>query len=206
MWIRLLITALPLFAGLLLWNRLPERVPSHWNISGQIDGWSSRMSAVLYLPLFFLGMELLLSFVLKADPKNQNQDRFIYQIGLWIIPVMSVVTMCLTYAAALGCPVNVSAVIMTLVGVLFILLGNQMPKARQNYTIGIRVPWTLNSEQNWNLTHRMAGPLWMIGGVLMILAGFFFTDQTGFWILMAVIVLLSAVPIVYSYLLYRKGI
>ena len=206
LWIRLLLCVLPLFIGLALWNRLPASIPTHWNAEGVIDGYSSRAFAVLFFPLFFTGMELLVSFALKSDPKNHNQDRFMYELGLWVLPVMSVVVMVITYASAFGMHVPVNVILMTLVGVLFIFLGNQMPKTRQNYTIGIKVPWTLNSERNWNLTHRMAGPLWVIGGLVMILTGFLGNSTVLVWVMLAVIFVLAFVPMIYSYLLYKKGI
>ena len=205
-WIRTILCLFPIVIGLILWNQFPSQMPVHWNAEGKVDGWSSKAFAVFFLPLFMTGMELLVSFVLKSDPKNHHQDKFIYQLGLWIIPVLSIVIMIITYLTALGTKVPINIILMGILGIFFILLGNQMPKTRQNYTIGIKIPWTLNSEQNWNLTHRMAGPLWVIGGFAMILSGFV-SDNTIFILCLVIdIFVLTLVPIIYSYILYNKGI
>lgn len=206
LWTRLTVCLLPMLLGFVTWNKLPEQIPTHWNAQGVVDGYSSKLSAICFLPLFFAGIELIVSFALASDPKNHNQDHFMYQLGLWVLPVMAVITMGITYAAALGQKIPVNLIIMSLIGILFILLGNQMPKTRQNYTIGIKVPWTLNSEQNWNLTHRLAGPLWVIGGLVMIFLGFLGNGPFLIYVLLSVLVTLSIIPIVYSYYLYKKGI
>ena len=93
-------------------------------------------------------------------------------LTFWIIPVMSVIVNGITYAAALGMEIEVGIIISILVGILLIALGNYMPKLQQNYTIGIRVPWTLNSTENWNRTHRLGGKTFILGGFLLIITGF----------------------------------
>jgi len=90
-----------------------------------------------------------------------------------------------------------------LMGLLFILIGNYLPKTKQSYTMGIKLPWTLASEENWNRTHRLAGFLWVLGGVYFIVMSFIGWSLIAFLIPLAVMVL---IPAVYSYLLYRKGI
>ena len=87
-------------------------------------------------------------------------------------------------------------------GLLFAVIGNYMPKCKQNYTIGIKIPWTLNNEENWNKTHRFAGWLWTAGGIIMMLTGFF----GGFWIFFVVMLLMVLAPVLYSYILHRKGV
>ena len=106
------------------------------------------------------------------------------------------------YATALGGSVRVEMLMPILLGVVFIAIGNYMPKCKQNYTIGIKIPWTLASEENWNKTHRLAGWVWVGGGVVMMLAGFF--DL--FWIIMGATAIMVLIPLIYSFVLHRKGI
>ena len=88
------------------------------------------------------------------------------------------------------------------IGLVLAIVGNYLPKCKQNYTIGIKIPWTLNSEENWNKTHRLAGWIWTFGGLLIMLTGFL----GGFWIFFIVVLLMVVAPLVYSYLLHRKGV
>ena len=155
------IILLPALAGVILWNRLPDRMPTHWNVSGEIDSWSSKPFAVFGLPLILLAAQWLCLLGTAADPKKENHSDKVLQLVIWIIPVLSVVLHVLTYAAVLGHGVRMEMIMPVLVGLILVIMGNYLPKCKQNYTIGIKIPWTLNSEENWNRTHRMAGRLWV---------------------------------------------
>lgn len=193
---------LPIIAGLLLWNRLPDRIPTHWGMGGEVDGWSGKGFAVFAMPALMLGIQLLCFFVTASDPKRGNIRRKYLSMVLWIIPVLSVMTSCISYAVALGAQIRVEQVIPGFIGLMFVIIGNYMPKFQQSYTMGIRLPWTLSSEENWNRTHRFGGKIWALGGI-----GVLFCTLMGWG--MASIVILAVVvivPTVYSYVLYRKGI
>ena len=193
---------LPILVGLLLWNQLPEQIPSHWNANGEVDGWSSKAFAVFGMPAILLAFQWLCVLGTGADPKKDNHSQKIVHLVLWIIPVLSVVLHTIVYMVALGQNVRVEMVMPILIGLVLTIVGNYLPKCKQNYTIGIKIPWTLNSEENWNKTHRFAGWLWTICGLLIMLTGFF----GGFWIFFAVVLVMVFVPFLYSYLLHRKGI
>ena len=198
-----LICLIPIVAGALLYSRLPETMATHWNMSGEPDGWSSRAFAVFGLPGILLAVNLILPFALKADPKHGNMSEALVKITVWTIPLISLLCCGLTLARGLGYTVSVEFWVPIFMGVLFILIGNYLPKTKQSYTMGIKLPWTLNSEENWNRTHRLAGYLWVLGGLLFIVMSFVGWSLAAFLIILAVMVL---VPTVYSYLLYRKGI
>jgi uncharacterized membrane protein len=205
-WKILLITSitilLPILAGLILWDQLPEQIPLHWNMEGEIDDYSSKSFAVFGLPLILLAFHLFTFFVTLSDPKNQNLSDKVLHLIFWIIPVMSVGLSAITYSVAMGKDVRVEVVISVSLGLLFLVIGNYLPKCKQSYTIGIKLPWTLHSEENWNRTHRLAGWIWAIGGFMILIAGFF-----GVFILtMTIPLIMALIPIVYSYLLHRKGI
>ena len=205
-WKLLLLTSvvilLSIFAGLFLWNRLPEQVPIHWNAAGEVDGWSSKPFAVFGLPLIMTAALWLCALGTGTDPKKANHPEKVVHLVLWIIPILSIVLFTITYAVALGKNVRIELAMPVVIGLIFAIVGNYLPKCKQNYTIGIKIPWTLNSEENWNKTHRFAGKLWVVCGLLIVLSGFF----GGFWIFAAVALVMVLVPVIYSYLLHRKGI
>ena len=197
-----IILLLPILAGVILWNQLPEQMPTHWNAAGEIDGWSSKAFAVFGLPLIMVAAQWLCMLGTAADPKRKNHSEKVLHLVLWIIPVLSVVLHAVTYATALGHSVPMEVVMPILIGLIFTIIGNYMPKCKQNYTIGIKIPWTLDNEENWNKTHRFAGFLWTICGLLIMLTGFF----GGFWVFLPITLLMVLAPIIYSYILHRKGL
>lgn len=196
------IILLPILAGLLLWDQLPEQIPSHWNVNGEVDGWSSKSFAVFGLPLILLAAQWLCILGTATDPKKGNHPEKILHLVLWIIPVISLLLFAITYATALGKTVRVEVIMPVFIGLVFAIIGNYMPKCKQNYTIGIKIPWTLESEENWNKTHRFAGRLWVVCGVVIMLTGF----VGGFWIFMGIAFLMVLAPFIYSYILHRKGV
>ena len=197
-----ILTILPILVGLILWNQLPDQIPTHWNQAGEIDGWSSKPFAVFGLPLIMVAAQWLCVLGTLADPKKANHPDKVLHLVFWIIPVLSVILNALTYATALGKEVRVEVIMPVLVGLVLTIIGYYMPKCKQNYTIGIKIPWTLHSEENWNRTHRFAGWLWTFSGIVIMLSGFF----GGAWIFLAVVLLMILAPMIYSYLLFRKGI
>ena len=192
----------PILAGVILWDRLPEQIPSHWNAAGEIDGWSSKPFTVFALPAILLAAQWLCTLGTAADPKKDNHPQKILHLVLWVIPILSNLLFAITYAVALGKAVRVGVVLSVFMGLLFAIIGNYMPKCKQNYTIGIKIPWTLSSEENWNKTHRFAGRLWLVSGLAIMLTGFL----GNFWIFLPIVLAMVIVPFIYSYLLHRKGI
>ena len=173
-----IIILLPMFFGLAMWNRLPERMPTHFDFSGTVDDYSSRPFAVIGLPLFILAMQLFCAVMLRADPKKQNISEKMAQLVLWVCPAVSL-----------------------FVGLIFIVIGNYLPKCRHNYTVGIRLPWTLDNEDNWNHTHRFAGYAWIIAGVLTLLS-VFLSHAAVVWV--AAIFVASLSPLVYSFVYAKR--
>lgn len=197
-----IIILLPMLVGIVLWNQLPEQIPTHWNADGEVDGWSSKAFAVFGLSAILLAFQWLCTLGTAADPKKANHPNKIVHLVLWIIPVLAVVLSAATYAVALGKEVRTEVVMPVIIGLVLAIVGNYLPKCKQNYTIGIKIPWTLNSEENWNRTHRFAGRLWLVSGIVIMLTGFF----GGFWIFFGIVLLMVLSPVLYSYALHRKGI
>ena len=199
-----IVILLPIVFGLLFWNRTPELLASHWGFDGQADGWSGRGMAVFGLPLIMLAAHWLCLFAtLKLDPKNRGMDGKALGLIFWLIPVISNYVALVIYSTAFGKEWDQSLLMSMLFGLMFIVIGNYLPKCRQNYTMGIKVPWTLNNEENWNATHRFAGKVWVIGG-LVILFGAFLPESLAVGLLLAAVLVLCLVPTLYSYFYYRK--
>jgi uncharacterized membrane protein len=196
------VIALPILIGVILWDRLPARMPTHWNATGEVDGWSSKPFAVFGLPGILLALHWLCVLGTAADPKKRNHSEKLLHLVLWIIQALSVVLGAVTYLTALGQPVRIEVLLPLLTGLLFTIIGNYMPKCKQNYTIGIKIPWTLESEENWNRTHRFAGRLWFLGGLLIIATSFL----GNVWIFLTITLVMAFIPFPYSYALHRKGI
>ena len=197
-----IIILLPMVAGLVLWNRLPDEVPFHWNAAGEVDGGASKAVAVFVPSAAMLALQWLCMLGTSADPKKQNHPEKVKVLVLWLIPVITVFISALMYVSALGVSVRVETLMPILLGLLFVAIGNYMPKCKQNYTIGIKIPWTLASEENWNRTHRLAGWVWVGGGFVMLLSGFLGI----FWLTLVPAIIMVAVPLIYSYILHKKGI
>lgn len=194
-------TFLPTVIGLVLWNRLPDFMNSHWGVDGTADGTASKAFAVFGLPAILAGIDLICMAVTAHDNKNQNGK--IMSLIFWIIPVISLVVLGSMYAIALGKSVDVVLAVPILMGVLFVLLGNYMPKVTQNRTLGIKIYWTLNNEENWNKTHRFAGKCWVVGGFALLMA----VALPLPWlvaVMLASIFLLVIAPVTYSYIIYRQ--
>ncbi|MGM9951746.1 MAG: SdpI family protein [Lysinibacillus sp.] len=199
------VVLLPILAGLFLWNELPEQMTTHWGADGNADGWSSRTFAVVGLPLILLAVHWVCIFLTAKDPKNKDQNRKVFGMVLWICPVVSIFASGITYAAAFGKEFNMDIIVLLLIGLMFVVIGNYLPKCKQNYTIGIRVKWTLANEENWNATHRVGGKVWVIGGLLLMVCVFLPKAMIP-WVLMIVLPILAVVPIVYSYVYYKKQV
>ena len=197
-----IILLLPILLGLFLWNELPDTIATHFNSEGVADGYSSKTFAVLGLPCILLLVHWACIFITSADPKKQNITGKPFVLVLWIAPCISILGSFAIYKEALNIAPNLnSSTIATLfLGILFIIVGNYLPKCRQNYTIGIKVSWALNDEDNWNHTHRFAGIVWMIGGVLIIITSLL--NQST--ISLIILIVMAIIPFIYSYLYYKR--
>ena len=197
-----IVILLPMLIGFALWNQLPAQVPIHFDFRGTPDNYSSRLFAVVALPLFVLACHLLSLFATMHDPKKQNFSDKILNITVWICPVVSLYVAVIVYSNALGYPLNAARCGTILIGVLFTALGNYLPKCRQNYTVGIKLPWTLDDEDNWNHTHRFGGYVMSMVGLLVLIAGLVGFNIPSVLIIALLVASLS--PIVYSFLYAKR--
>lgn len=199
-----IVIVLPMLVGVILWDKLPDKVPYHWGINGEVDGWASKPTAVFLLPVILLAIQWLCIFVTALEPKAKNvTSTKVLGIVLWIIPILNLFLNVMVWLAAFGREVNMAVVMPLFMGALFVIIGNYLPKCKQSYTMGIKLPWTLNDEENWNKTHRLAGKLWVVGGVATMGCAFL-PSTVAFIVMMSILVVMCAVPTVYSYRYYKK--
>ena len=205
--ITIVVTLLPILAGVILWNRLPDQIATHWGMDGAANGWSSKAFAVFGTPCILTVIQVIMLFIVLNDPKKKNIHRKPMGIVFWMVPVISLVVSGVVYVTALGFEVNILAVVYVLVGVLFIFLGNYMPKLQQNYTVGIRLPWTLNNPENWNRTHRLGGKIFTVGGIAMLIIALLANllgDNVTLALMIADFAVCVIIPVAYSFIQFRK--
>jgi len=193
-------------AGLLLWNRLPEQMASHWNINDQVDGYLSRFWGVFMMPFITLGMFLLFLAVPSIDPLKANIAKFREAFNLFIVLLVAFMLYIhgLSLAWNLGYTgFKMSTSMLPAMGLLFIFIGFMFRKAKRNFFIGIRTPWTLSSDYVWDKTHQLGAILFMVSGVLAFIGGLF-GGLTAFWFLFIPLMGSTIFLLVYSYVLYQR--
>lgn len=199
-----LLCLLPLVFSVVIYQSLPDQIAIHWDSAGVADNDVHKAVAAFGLPVIFLAINLFSKMRLLNDPK-EGPSRAIKQLSIWLIPAMSIVLVPVTLAIAMGADIPIVMISTLLVGLLLVVVGNYLPKSRQNYTIGIKLPWTLSDVDNWNKTHRLAGYLWIAGGVILIISILLLSGPFAQISVTVIIVLaLVLIPAIYSYSLYKR--
>ena len=193
-------------AGLLLWNRLPDQMASHWDINDQVNGYMPKIWGVFLMPLITLGMFLLFLVIPNIDPLKANIARFRETFNLFV--ALIVAFMLYIYALTLTWNLGytnfkMSTSMLPAMGLLFIFVGFMLRKAKRNFFIGIRTPWTLSSDTVWDKTHQLGSILFMASGVLALIGGIF-GGMTAFWFLFVPLIGSTIFLLVYSYVLYQR--
>lgn len=189
-----LLTLLPMLMGAATQIFFPEVLNTGWG--------PSPLPTMMYaMPVLLLGLFWLCIFFTARDNTGKNQK--VFSLTLWIIPLISNLGIALAYSVALGAGPGAARILPIALGLMFTLIGNYMPKTRRNSTIGIRVSWTLASDENWDATHRFAGKVWFIGGIIMMLCACL-PGKIGIILFIADILLFTLIPIFYSYRYYKK--
>ena len=196
-----IITLLPIFVGLFYWNQLPDKMATHFDMTGTPNGWSSKWFAVIGIPVVLAVVNVLCTILTETDPRRHKYPEKMMKLVYWICPVVSWICAGLTISYELGIEFASMPKFGSLfMGIMFVVIGNYLPKVKQNYYMGIKLPWTYSDEENWNRTHRMAGKLWVVGGIVLLLN--FFLDIPSLTIVVLIIMIL--VPTVYSWAFSRK--
>lgn len=194
----------PIFYLAYVWNVLPEQVPTHYNFNGEADRYSGKFgfaAIIAGMTIFTYGLMLVLPFI---DPKNniKNMGKKFYHVK-WIMIGLTVSLSLFLIYKTLYVETNIQFM-MVIIGGAFVALGNYFQTIKQNYFLGIRTPWTLNSEENWRKTHRISGKIWMMGGLLLVASYFIFPLNISTILNLIVIGVLAVVPVAYSFFLFKK--
>jgi uncharacterized membrane protein len=202
--ISFVLIAIAALVGLVLYAQLPDPMPSHWNAAGEIDGYMSKFWGVWLMPLTTLGFTLLLAAVPAIDPLKANIEKFrgLYNAFIIGFVVYMLYVYGLTLAASLGYLFNMTYMLLPVVGLLFIGISFLLEKAKRNFFIGIRTPWTLSSDEVWEKTHKLGAQTFRIGGALVIVSAFL--GESGFWLMMIALLVAALVPVVYSYVVFAR--
>jgi uncharacterized membrane protein len=194
--------------GLLLWNRLPDPMASHWGPNDEVNGYISKFWGVFLMPLISLGMFLLFLIIPSIDPLKANIAQFRDVFNLFIVLIVAFMTYLyiLTLRWNLGYTnFEMSKALLPAMGILFFFIGYMLRKAKRNFFIGIRTPWTLSSDYVWDETHRLGSVLFMVSGVLAFM-GSFFGGMLAFWFLFVPLIGSTLITLVYSYVLYQREV
>lgn len=197
------IILLPILFGVAVWDKLPEQMISHWGGDGVADGYATKGFMVFVMPLILLAIHWLCLLLTSLDKKGKTQHKKIVALTFGIIPAISLVVNSLIYATALGDVESAVVLIPILLGVLFMVIGNYMPKSTRNFTFGIKLKWTMGNDENWQKTHRLGGMLSFVAGIVVLFAALL-PFKIAMIVMLAAVAIVVTVPTIYSYLLYRK--
>lgn len=204
-WYPWLLVGLVFGASAAMYSRLPVEMPTHWDAQGDVNGSMSRAWGAWMMPLVLVAMAIVLPRLPLIDPRRENYEKFRPSYDLAINAVMTLIAVLhvAMLGAALGWKVPMERITPLMVGVLFVILGNVLPRARPNWMFGIRTPWTLTNDRVWERTHRLSGIVMVIAG-LLIIAMALVAPMAGVPVIVAASVLAGVVPIAYSYYAWRQ--
>lgn len=187
-----------------IWGQLPETVPIHWNAQGEIDNYGSKES-LLFIPILLpLLTYLIFVFAPLIDPKKRldSQNNKYQSFKVLLTGLMSVLAVFIIYSAYSAISFGISTITI-IMGTLFLILGNYVKTLKPNYFIGIRTPWTLESENVWRKTHKSASVLWFIGGLAIIISGLILPNHIIFTVFITITIAITVFPILQSYFIYK---
>ena len=205
----LLIIGIPFIYAAYLYPSLPEIIPIHFNIKGEADGFGGKDS--IYLGPSIMGIAslftyLFLTYIKKIDPKRSKQieDGLFQKFGFFTVLFLTALSMVILYATTHQ-GISIEKLLFPLMGLAFAGIGLYIAKLKQNYFAGFKLPWTLDNVDNWNATHKIAGKVWLYGGIIQFFAGLAFSSVASFVIFFIAMVVMVLVPTIYSYRMFKNG-
>ena len=193
-------------ASAAVYGRLPEQIPVHWDMHGNVDRYGSRLEGALALPAGIALMALLVPVLPRIDPRGANYEKFrpTYHLVMNAVLTLMLGVHVAVLATSLGADVPVARLAPAGVGILLLVIGNALPRARPNWMFGIRTPWTLSSERVWERTHRVGGYCMVAAGVVILLSALLPPGRTPVMLFIGAITVASLVPLVYSFVAWRQ--
>jgi uncharacterized membrane protein len=205
----LILIVLPLYYLLKVYPSLPPIIPTHFGIDGKPNGFSNKQQIIwiiIFTSLLSAGSYLLIKHLPRFDPKKTSSlsSGNMQKIAIAVVALLSAIMISMLYASMHG-SLSFSRLFNPLMGIFFIVVGNLMYNIKPNYFVGIRIPWTLESENNWRATHHMAGKLWFIGGILITVFTLSLPVQAGEYFFMGSTLILALAPIIYSFVYFKNN-
>ena len=209
-WLAALLIIAPFIYGALIFPNLPSRIPTHFNIEGKADAWGGPSSIFIgpgIMGAVSVFIYVLMSNLKKFDPKKYDEanDALYKDFAVLTVVFLSILSLIIIYSSTHADQINVGKLILSLVGLSFAGLGWYMPKFKQNYFVGFKLPWTLENETNWNETHKVAGKLWVYGGLFQAVVTFLLPMKFGFICFMIATAVMVIIPTVFSYRMFKNG-
>jgi len=203
-WIPILLIVSAVAASILYYPKLPETMTTHWSVSGEPNGFSSRLWGAWMLPVIMAAVWLIMRAIPHIDPRKANYEKFsgMYDALVILILAFMLAMHIVLLMAATGAPIRMERVVMPSVGIFIAIMGILIPRAHPNWFVGIRTPWTLTSDLSWERTHKIGGTLFVILGVLMV-ASSFVAPETAIWILVAAALGIVVFLFAYSYQVWK---
>ncbi|MEN9697101.1 MAG: hypothetical protein RLZ56_522 [Bacteroidota bacterium] len=205
----LIMLAIPVAYAAYIYPSLPNTIPTHFNMKGEADGFGER-SSIFLGPAILSGVGLFTFFLLSNlknfDPKKfkpENESMF-KQFALFMTGFLSAMGLVIVYAST-NPAINITKLLLPLLGFAFAIMGWYMPKLQQNYFAGFKLPWTLENVDNWNATHKLAGTIWLWGGWLQVIAGISLSSKPAFICFMSMTAIMVIIPTIYSYRMFKNG-
>ena len=205
-WYNVIMLLLPFLVLPFIWDQLPAQLPTHWNLQGQVDGYSSRTMGSIILPLINIGTYLLLLYLPAIDPKKRIEiDQKPIPVLRTLLVVLLLALHCWIIASAMNAGIQSQGWMYLGLAAFFVVTGNYLRTIKPNYFIGIRVPWALEDTDNWRQTHRMGSYVWVGGGLLLLVLFPFFDIKTFSTIFGVVATSLALIPAIYSFYIYKQS-
>ena len=205
LWPGLLASAAATLFAVLSWPRLPERVASHWDIDGAVNGTMPRFWLVLMMPILAVALAGVLTIAPKVDPKRRNFP--LHADAYWVVANAVLLFLALVHVLVigynLGWPIQLQVVMMPGLGLLFIVIGNVLTRVRPNWIFGIRTPWTLSSEVSWRETHRIGGYGFVAVGVAVVITSIV-APTTAIYVMLVGISIATLLAVVWSYVAWKR--
>lgn len=209
LFIALVLIAIPFGYAAFIYSSLPATIPIHFNYKGEADGFGGKDSIFLG-PGILGGVSLftffLLSNIKNFDPKRvkEEDDGMFKKFAILMVAFLSMISLIITVSAN-SPAINVTKLLLPAIGLFLAFIGWMMPKLHQNYFAGFKLPWTLENVDNWNETHKVAGKVWLYGGICQAIAAITLSSKWGFICFMIAIVVMVIIPTVFSYRMYKRG-
>jgi len=183
---------------------MPERMASHWNSQGEVDGYLSKFWGLFLMPIVSLAIFLLFLLIPRIDPLKKNIEKFrkYFDWFIVLIIIFLLYIYSLTIFWNLGYRFDMGQMMMPALGILFIYIGTLLKQAKRNWFIGIRTPWTLSSDAVWDKTHQLGSKLFKLAGIIALLG--IFIPNYALWLVLVPVIAFSLYLMIYSYFEYKK--